>query len=228
MTEPIDAMAELDRVGAILLDRHFVYKSEKHGPGYINMDPMFPYASMVYEFCGHMMEFFKEGFHRDDDERITAVVAPATGGIVLAEFCALYAYQAWGLAVMAVWADKDGKEFVFERDGFVQHLDGKHVLAVEDLATTGGSVEKVCRLAESHGASIAGVALVCNRGGVTEIAMGVPRIESLAEVSFRAVDATDCELCAAGVPIIEDIGHAAAFKARHPDYAGGYTKLHDS
>lgn len=226
MTEQLDVMAELDRVGAILLDRHFVYKSEKHGPGYINMDPMFPYAAMVYEFCGQMMEFFKEEFLRDDDKRITAVVAPATGGIVLAEFCALYAHQAWGISVMAVWADKDGKEFVFERDGFIQHLEGKYVLAVEDLATTGGSVEKVCRLAEAHSATIAGVALVCNRGGVTEIKMGVPRVESLAEVNFSAVDADECELCAAGVPIIEDIGHPSEFRDAHPDYPGGFVPLH--
>ena len=48
MTEAtLDILAELDRVGAILLDRHFVYKSGKHGSGYINMDPLFPDVALV-------------------------------------------------------------------------------------------------------------------------------------------------------------------------------------
>ncbi len=96
---------------------------------------------------------------------------------------------------------------------------------VEDLLTTGGSVLKVCREAEKHGAEIIGVSVICNRGGVTAEQLGVPRLEALASVSFAAVDPGECELCKNNVPIVEDIGHGESYKAEHPDYEGGYIKL---
>jgi hypothetical protein len=50
-------------------------------------------------------------------------------------------------------------------------------------------------------------------------------LEALASVSFAAVDPDECALCQKEVPIVEDIGHGADYKAEHPDYAGGYVKL---
>jgi orotate phosphoribosyltransferase len=47
----MDVMQELNSAGAVLLDRHFVYKSGKHGSGYINMDPIFPNIHVVKQIC---------------------------------------------------------------------------------------------------------------------------------------------------------------------------------
>jgi orotate phosphoribosyltransferase len=35
----MDILQELDKAGAVYLDRHFIYTSGKHGSGYINLDP---------------------------------------------------------------------------------------------------------------------------------------------------------------------------------------------
>ena len=56
-----------------------------------------------------------------------------------------------GEDVAITWADKADGEFIFERAGFAQKLVGKRVLVVEDLLTTGGSVDKVCRAVEAAG-----------------------------------------------------------------------------
>ncbi len=210
----MNILDELERIGAVLLDQHFVYKSGKHGPGYLNMDPLFPNVELVTALCSELVRPFEEDFD--------TVASPATGGVILSFACAS---QTPGKRPAAVWADKDGPDFRFERAGFVDHLRGKRVLVVEDLLTTGSSVIKVCREAERHGAEIIGVSVICNRGGVTAEQLGVPRLESLASVSFAAVDPAECELCEYRAPIVEDIGHGATYKAKHPDYQGGYTKL---
>ncbi len=209
-----DIMQRLSNAGAVLLDYHFVYKSQKHGSGYINMDPIFPDVSLIASMAALMVRPFESEFD--------TVAGPATGGVVLA-FAA--ASQTPGVRPAAVWADKDGDEFRFERAGFVDHLIGKRVLIVEDLLTTGGSVAKVAAEVERHGGFVIGVSTIVNRGGVTARQLGVPYLEALANVSFEAVDASECPLCDAGVPIVVDIGHGRAYKVAHPDYHGGYIEL---
>jgi orotate phosphoribosyltransferase len=213
----VDVLRKLERARAVLTGRHFVYKSGKHGSGYINMDMVFPDLSVTRRLCELLAEPFRE-------EGIEVVAAPAVGGIVLAALTAL-SLDGPDPGVTAVWADKDGDGFAFERAGFADRLGGKAVLVVEDLLTTGGSVSKVCRLVEQAGGLVRGVSVVCNRGGVTAEQLGVPRLESLTHVDFEAVDELECELCGSAVPIVEDVGHGAEFKARHPDYAGGYVRL---
>ena len=101
------------------------------------------------------------------------------------------------------------------------------MLIVEDLLTTGGSVEKVAREIEKVGGSVVGISVVCNRGGVNAEQLNVPRLTALAEVDFTAVEPADCELCAIHTPIVEDMGHGDDYKKEHPEYAGGYVKLQE-
>ncbi len=213
----MDVLQELESARAVLTGRHFVYKSGKHGSGYINMDMVFPDVSLTRQLCALLADPFR-------GEGIEVVAAPAVGGIVLAALTAL-ALDGPARGVAAVWADKDGDGFAFERAGFADRLAGRTVLVVEDLLTTGGSVLKVCRQVERSGGTVRGVSVVCNRGGVTAEQLGVPRLEALASVDFEAVDESDCELCRAGVPIVADVGHGAEFEAGRPDYAGGYVRL---
>jgi orotate phosphoribosyltransferase len=213
-TAEVDVLRELRSAKAVLTGRHFVYKSGKHGSGYLNMDMVFPDVSLTRRLCVLLAEPFR-------GEGIGVVAAPAVGGIVLAALTAL----ALGPEAAAVWADKDGDGFAFERAGFADRLSGSAVLVVEDMLTTGGSVAKVCRLVEEAGGVVRGVSVVCNRGGVTAAELGVPRLESLASVDFDAVEESECELCRNEVPIVEDVGHGADFKVLHPEYAGGYVKL---
>lgn len=213
-TVELDILAELYRVGAVLLGYHFVYKSGKHGDGYVNMDPLFTDVELVDRICAELVRPFENEYD--------TMAGPATGGVLLAYACAM---QTPGQKVAAVWADKCGDGFAFERAGFAQRLTGQQVLVVEDLLTTGGSVKKVCEAARMLGANIVGVTAICNRGGVTAEQLGVPRLETLAEVNFTAVDPDQCPLCKLRVPIVADIGHGAEYKTAHPNYKGGYATL---
>jgi orotate phosphoribosyltransferase len=69
------------------------------------------------------------------------------------------------------------------------------------------------------------VSAICNRGGVTAEDLGVPRLESLARVSYEAFEATGCPHCTAREPIVADIAHGKLFRDENPDYPGGYIEL---
>lgn len=205
-------LEELEKIGAVFRGKHFVYASGKHGDGYINMDMMFPHTAVVAEICRELAAPFAGEFD--------TVAAPATGGIVLSVLTA----QATN--TKGVWADKAGDgDFAFERAGFLEQVKGKRVLVVEDLLTTGGSVEKVCRQIERAGGTVVAVSVVCNRGAVTAEMLQVPTLHSLAEVSFTAYEPQECPGCQNTLPIVSDMGHGDEYKAEHPEYAGGYVTL---
>lgn len=213
----MNIIQELESVGSVYTDKHFVYASGKHGSGYINMDPLFTQIELGRQVGDLLIEPFRGEF--------VTVAGPATGGIVLVQWAASAASTAES-PVASVWADKiPDKQFDFERSGFKEQIAGKKVLVVEDLLTTGGSVEKVCRLVEKYGGELVGVSVVCNRGGVTSADLGVQRLEALANVSFDILDPESCELCANKVPIVEDLGHGDSYRESNPDYPGGYIRL---
>lgn len=217
-----EVLEQLENVGAITTDGHFVYTSGNHGPGYINMDPLFPYVDTVADLCNSMTDFvYNEGVAHPD-----VVIGAATGGIPLAVFTA---YEIGG-NTKAVWADKVGKDekgtvFALDRLGFAQMLNGANVLVVEDLLNTGGTVKKIIALVRKHGGVVIGVSAICNRGDQTAESLDVPKLVALSEISLESFESDECSECARHVPIITDVGHGAEYSKNHPDYPGGYTTL---
>ena len=215
----MNVLRELATAGAVSTDRHFVYTSGKHGPAYINLDPILPDIVLMTQLCRELAAPFLG--------QVEVVAAPAVGAIVLAVLTA-QALGDEGAGVVAVWADKtDSGGFMIERAGFGELLNGRATLIVEDLITTGGSIVKVLGEVVRHGARIVGVSAVCNRGGATAEKLAVPRLHSLAEVEFAAFPRDNCPLCANNVPIIEDVGHGSQFRTQRPDYPGGFVRLAD-
>jgi orotate phosphoribosyltransferase len=213
---PVDVMKELERAGAVLTDRHFVYTSGKHGSAYVNSDPLFPDVRLVSELCEMLVAPFAG--------QVDTVAAPATGGIVLAVLAAR-AFVDRGEDVRAVWGDKADGDFIFERAGFIDQVRGKRVLVVEDLLNTGLSVDRVCRLVERTGGELVGASVIANRGSSTAASLGVPQLEALATVTMDVFDAGQCTLCTERRPIVSDIGHGASYMAHHPDHPGGFISL---
>ncbi len=210
----MDVLQALTARGAVLLDHHFVYKSGKHGPNYINMDPLFPDVELVSQLCYQLSYAYKH-------DTVDTVVGAATGGIPLAILTAK-AMMGWQTAV---WADKRADEFVFERAGFVEQIKGKRVLIVEDLLNTGDTTKKIIALVREHAGTIVGVSCVCNRGPESAESLDVPALHTLSSVDFQVYNADNCPLCAQQVPIVSDIGHGDTFRDANPDYAGGYVQL---
>ena len=115
-----------------------------------------------------------------------------------------------GRKVLAVYADKINEGFVIKR-GYDKLLPGKNVLAVEDIVTTGGSIEKVIKEVGLKEGRMVGLGILCNRGNVS---FDVPKVESLLTIDLKAWNEENCPLCKQGVPINAELGKGRQFLAR--------------
>src|SRR5438093_13414636 len=136
-------------VGA-LREGHFLLSSGKHSSMYLEKFWVLQWPKKTELLCGGIVE-------RIRDERIATVAGPTTGGIILAHEVARQ------LGVRAVYAERrdgaSGREF---RRGFAL-APGERVLVVDDIMTTGGSVQETIDAVRVAGATVAGASVLVDR-----------------------------------------------------------------
>lgn len=217
----------LSDLGVLITNSHIVYTSGKHGTAYFNKDGIYPHTEVTSRVCGIIASWFKH-----DDVQVVA--APAIGGVILSQWIAYHMSTRHGQRpaivkkypglhvikpvdhhreVLAVYAEKSETGFIIKR-GYDQLLTGRNVLVMEDVLTTGGSVVKVVEATRACGGNVIGVGALCNRGGVTAETLGVPKLESLVNISLDSWDAKACPLCKDNVPINTTVGKGREFLAR--------------
>jgi orotate phosphoribosyltransferase len=204
-----ESLLLLGKVGAVVTQTHIVYTSGKHGSSYINKDALYPYTHLTSRLCRKIAhQFLKSG--------VEVVIAPAIGGVILSQWVAYHLTELGQHEVLAVYAEKDelSSNFIIKR-GYDKIINGKKVLVVEDVLTTGGSVKKVVAAVKAAGGSVVGVGALCNRGGITLKDMGdVPVLNVLFEISLDSWDQDKCPLCAKAVPINVELGKGMEFLAK--------------
>lgn len=205
MTED-DVLKLLQDVGAFR-SGHFVYTSGRHGDSYVLKDAMYAYPDQTSAVCKEMAERFK-------DAGVEAVIGPAIGAAVLAQWTAHHLKALTGREVFAVFAEKDGQGGFIIKRGYDKLIAGKKALVVEDLTTTGGSIKKVVDEVRAAGAEVVGAIALVNRGEVTKEQAGDPPVfDQLLNVDLDSWDAAECELCKNNIPVNTDVGHGKAFLA---------------
>src|SRR3990167_2861037 len=95
----MDIISLLKKVGAILSDSHFVGTSGRHMETYITKDALFPHVFDVETVC---KIFAEKNKHID----IEVIVAPALGGIILAQGTAYALSKIFNKEVLAVFTEK--------------------------------------------------------------------------------------------------------------------------
>jgi orotate phosphoribosyltransferase len=204
----------LKSVGAVLTDDHFVYTSGKHGSVYINKDALYLHTRETSE----VGKLFAEKYR---NTAVEIVVAPAVGGTILSQWTAYHLSLLKGTEVMSAYTEKDKgtiasaseSQQIFKR-GYDKVVAGKRVLVLEDLTTTGISVQKTVNAVQSAGGTVVAVCVMVNRDPehVTSEVVGAP-FSALGVLKAEAYDASACPLCARGVPVNTNIGHGKAFVA---------------
>ncbi len=201
----------LKDMGAILKDDHFVYTKGGHGSEYVNKDALFMHPEQLLSLSRKIAQQFRDPF---GETMADVVMGPAVGGALVAQWVA-YCLSNPLRAVHAIYADKEGSNFVLKR-GYDAIVPGKKVLIVEDILNTGGSVKQVVELARAHGGDVIGVGAICNRGNVRLADIGKPPVlYSVVSVNMTVHDSSQCPLCAAGIPINTRIGKGADFVAKY-------------
>lgn len=167
----------------VLQTGHFRLTSGLHSEQYMQCAKLFEYPRKAQAIVATLLSRLPEG--------IETVIAPAIGGVTVG-------YElARQLGCRFIFAERQEGEMVFRR-GF-SLKPGEKVLAVEDVVTTGGSVQEVVNLAKECGAEILGVATIVDRSqGKADF--GVP-FYSLVSMQITVYQPEECPLCSQGTPL---------------------------
>ncbi len=194
----------LKKVGAIVSNDHFIGASGLHFDTYVNKDFLYPHTSETGEVCKMLADKYK-------DKRIETVVGPALGGIILSQWVAHHLSEAMGSEVFAVYTEKNrdgGQDFT---RGYENYVKGKRVLVVEDVVTTGGSIQKVINAVQMAGGEVIGACTMINKNKeIGDKVAGMP-FEALGILFVDTYDAESCVLCKSGVPINMKLGYGKKF-----------------
>lgn len=181
-----------DQLG-VVQKGHFVGTSGKHLDTYINKNILYLHPEIISEVCQEMSKAVPPN--------VDVIIGPPTGGIVLSQWVAYHTSKHLGREVLSVYTDKveDGQTFRAPYDEVVR---GKRAYIVDDIVTTGGSVQEVCRTVEGAGAEIVGIGVLVNRSPQTvgSEAFRVP-FSSLFEIELHSYDENEIPPELASIPV---------------------------
>jgi len=181
-----ERVLHLLRETGALLDGHFLLTSGRHSDRYIQCAKLLQYPSYAAELgAGLGARFSRDG--------VQAVVGPAMGGILVSYEVARH------LGVRSLFTEREGGRMTLRR-GFTLE-PGERVLVVEDVITTGGSVEEVLAVVQEHGAVPVGVGALVDRS-CGQVGWTLP-LESLIRLNVVSYPREECPLCRAGVEVVK-------------------------
>lgn len=131
-----------------LLTGHFILTSGKHSPSYFQCAKVLQYPKYLTSFASMIAANFKE-------TKIDAVISPAIGGIVLGTEVGRL------LNAKTIFAERKNGSMSIRR-GF-EIKKKQNILVVEDVTTTGGSVQEVMNEVLKLGGLISGVGVLVDR-----------------------------------------------------------------
>ncbi|MEW6517362.1 MAG: orotate phosphoribosyltransferase [candidate division FCPU426 bacterium] len=188
---PAQVQTLFEESGA-LLSGHFQLTSGNHSNRYLQ-------CALVTQHPGHAASLADALAGRFKDQDVDVVLGPAVGGIVLAQEVAQALYRQGRRQVRAIFCERvDGRMAL--RRGF-SLSSGERVLAVEDVVTTGGSVQEAVALAQAAGCTVVGVGCLVDRSSAPP-QLGAPLV-SLLKVNADLFPPDNCPLCRQGLPAIK-------------------------
>ncbi|MBI2264483.1 MAG: orotate phosphoribosyltransferase [Armatimonadetes bacterium] len=165
-------------------DGHFRLSSGRHSHKYLQCALVLQHPEYAEQLGRLLAAHFESA-------GVQTVIGPALGGIIIAHETA----RALGGRVIFAEREKDAMTL---RRGF-DLSKGERVLVVEDVLTTGGSVQEVLALVQELEAVPVGVGVLVDRSGGA-CKLPVP-VASLTSVEVETYPPDDCPLCKLGIPM---------------------------
>jgi orotate phosphoribosyltransferase len=172
-----------------LLQGHFKLTSGKHTEWYFEKIRLIENPAALEKIIDLLVEKI-----RSEKKEFEYVISPAYGAIAIGFLSAL----------------KLGKKFAFTqraeermsfRSGFTG-LDGSRAVIVEDILTTGGSLNEVVECLRQRAVRLAGIYVLVDRTAGEVLIEGRP-VGSLLAMKIQAFEPDACPLCKQGVPLIK-------------------------
>ena len=182
-----DQVLKLFQDSDALLQGHFKLTSGKHSEWYFEKIRLIEKPVVMDK----IIDLLADKIRRDVPD-FDYVVSPAYGAIALGFLAAL----------------KLGKKFAFTqrveekmsfRSGF-SAIAGRRAVIVEDILTTGGSINEVVACFKENDIRTAGIYVLVDRSGGSVLIDGKP-VGSLLSLKVEAFDPDACPFCAQGLPI---------------------------
>jgi len=143
-------LIEIFQKTGALLEGHFILTSGRHSPTYFQCAKVLQYPEYLQKFSNEIANHFQ-------DIDIDIVITPAVGGIVLGTEIGRQ------LNKQTIFAEREQGVMTVRR-GF-EITPESNVLVIEDVITTGGSVNEVIELVKDSGAKVVGVGVLVDRSG---------------------------------------------------------------
>ncbi len=181
------AVLDLFKDSDALLHGHFKLTSGKHSEWYFEKIRLIEKPAALER----IVDLLAAKIRREVPD-FDYVVSPAYGAIAIGFLAAL----------------KLGKKFAFTqradekmtlRSGF-SGIDGSRAVIVEDILTTGGSIQEVVACLGERRAAVAGIYVLVDRSGGT-IPIGGRPVGSLLALKVEAFEPEACPFCARGLPL---------------------------
>lgn len=183
-----ETLGLLESSGA-LLSGHFLLSSGLHSPRYLQCAAALQHPATAEALGTALAHRWLEL----ELPPVEAVVSPALGGIIIGHEVGR------ALGRRAFFTERaDG--IVTLRRGF--RVDpGERVLVVEDVVTTGRSIQETLEVIEASGGRPLGVACIANRG--RDVRPGGLPLVHLVALDFPAYEPVACPDCEAGSPAVK-------------------------
>ncbi len=162
---------------------HFLLTSGLHSDTYVQCARVLQHPQLAESLAGEIAKAY-------ETEYVDVVVSPALGGIIIGYLVAM------ALRRRMLFAERAEGRLSLRRG---QSLSaGERALIVEDVITTGGSVQELIDVVNGAGSSVVGVGALIERGEGCDF--GVPR-KTLLKLEAAAWNADDCPLCREGAKL---------------------------
>ncbi|OFW59713.1 MAG: orotate phosphoribosyltransferase [Actinobacteria bacterium RBG_19FT_COMBO_54_7] len=156
---------------------HFLLSSGLHSDTYIQCAKVLQYPHLAESLADELAK----GFHK---ENIDVVLSPALGGIIIGYMVAM------AMGKRMLYTERAGDKLLLRRGQ--SFAKGERGLLVEDVITTGGSVEELLELATGNGAVVCGVAALIERGEARDFGVAKKVLLRIDAITWKA---EDCPLC---------------------------------
>lgn len=167
-----------------LLEGHFVLSSGKHSRSYFQCAKVLQHPEYLTAFSIMIADEF-------ESKKPDVVISPAIGGVVLGTEVGAQ------LGCRTIFAERKQGEMVIRR-GF-EIKPSEKVLVVEDVITTGGSVNEVIALVEESKGEMIGVGVLVDRSNGSAILH--PNQYSIVKLNVESFDKSNLPADLVEIPI---------------------------
>ena len=183
---PGEALEIMERHGAVQRG-HFRLTSGRHSDLYVQKFRVLEHSRLAQDFGDEIARSFAGEFD--------VVASPAVGALILGFTTSLAA------GARFIFTERVDGSMALRR-GF-RIVPGERVLVVEDVVTTGGSVQEVVALVGAAGGELAGVGALVDRTNRNDaVNFGAP-FRSLVRLDASSWPADECPLCLRHEPLAE-------------------------